>query len=167
MEKQHRSARVLKFVVPISLLLHSIACTTAGGGNQSRGEGILVTELHSNFNNITLSFMHEKGEDISSASINVQPDDNFRVMSLPAGRYTWKSIIVDGWRTNIKGDYSFIIKGGALNYIGDVLLKVDGADVRIKFINKSSAIKLRLSKEYAALYRQFPYIVNITKTEEY
>ena len=66
-----------------------------------------------------------------------------------------------------EGDFSFEIKQGTLNYVGDVLLKVDGDDVRIKFINKSSAIRSRLEQEYKSLYNRYPYEVNITKTEEY
>ena len=132
-----------------------------------QSHGILVTELHSNSTDITLSLIHEDGADVSTAIFELNPHNNFRVISLPSGRYTWRSIKVGLWSTNIKGDYSFVIKEGTLNYVGDVLLKVDGDDVRIKFINKSSSIEARLEEDYSTLYEKFPYEVNITKTEEY
>lgn len=160
-------------VVKINLLVYTaIFCVSCAGspsnnGQNNQNQGILVTELHSNFNDISLSLIHEDGESVSSAIFGLNPNDNFRVLSLPSGRYTWKSIKVGQWRTNIKDDFSFVIKKGTLNYIGDVLLKVDGEDVRISFINKSGAIRSRLQQDYSGLYDKYPYEVNITKTEEY
>jgi len=167
--KQKNIHYIVRFSAMLSATILCISCASSPSGNKqnSQNQGILVTELHSNFNNISLSLIHEDGEDVSSAIFDLNPHDNFRVISLPSGRYTWKSIKVGAWDTNIKGDFSFVIKKGTLNYIGDVLLKVNGEDVRIRFINKSSAIRSRLREDYSSLYDKFPYEVNITKTEEF
>lgn len=161
------------FITRIGLLLLMsqicISCASSAGSgvHSAQSQGILVTELHSNFNDITVSLIHEDGAEVSSAIFKIHPHDNFRVLTLPSGRYTWQSIKVGPWRTNIKGDFSFVIKQGTLNYIGDVLLKVDGEDVRINFINKSSSVRSRLMQDYKGLYSRYPYEVNITKAEEF
>jgi len=168
-KKQKNVHYLVRFILLLCASILCVSCVSSPSGNRqhSQNQGILVTELHSNFNDISLSLIHEDGEDVSSAIFDLNPHDNFRVISLPSGRYTWKSIKVGSWNTNIKGDFSFIIKKGTLNYIGDVLLKVNGEDVRISFINKSTAIRSRLREDYSSLYEKFPYEVNITKTEEF
>ena len=129
-------------------------------------QGLLITDFHSSVTGAKLSLIQRNQNGIPNAVFEITPLDNFRVIELPPGNYTWREIDLGSSSRNIRDIYNFTIEANKLNYIGDVLLKVDPDGVRISFINQSTEVRRRLQQEYAQLYQRYPYIENLTKKSE-
>lgn len=129
-------------------------------------QGVLITDFHSNRDGVKLSLIRKNGEEIPDAIFEITPLDNFRVVHLPPGKYTWREIELGGRKRNIRDEFTFTIEADKLNYIGDVLVKVKPSTLSVNFINKSTQVQQRLQQDYQALYQRYPYVENLTEKAE-
>jgi len=167
------------FISTLVLTLASMFCissinivdTTRLDGN----EGIMILTIVTNFCG-QITIINQTNVTLPSAVISVRPGDNFRIMSLPAGSYSWRGIYAapstlggPSLTSEFRGRYNFEIKAQAVNYIGNLLIEIDRHSKKYGTINYTMIFTDHgdetgqyLQKAYPQLSRTYSFVKNLT-----
>ena len=124
-------------------------------------EGLLVTTIHTNVPKYTLTLIEKDARSGTAAAFNSENPENFVIATLPAKAYSLAmfyqvgSLLIN--RTASFGDgFDFTIEPGKINYIGDLRLTGDGAELRIRVADNSDDVETKLAERYAVLFKKYP-----------
>lgn len=126
-------------------------------------QGILVANIASNYNDFRISIKNKKNL-VASAVFVIKAGNDFRVISLPAGDYSWSGIYLDNLYSEFQEKMNFTVKAGKVSYIGDLLIHIDVASkkYRLEVRDNSSAAKLNLTQQYPNLSKAYPFTTSLT-----
>ncbi len=127
-------------------------------------EGFLVTDFHSSHSGYSVTIIKKTNLTVASAIFKIKPDDNFWILALPAGDYTWRGIYVGTSYSEFRNDMDFKISPGELNYIGDMVIDItsDIQSYRMSVVDNSEKVEQRIKKDYPTLYAKHKFTKNIT-----
>lgn len=130
-------------------------------------EGILVTNIITNAVGYKLAIL-EKHSFVSSAVLEITSDQNFRVITLPAGDYIWRGIYAGNRYHEFGGEYSFKIVAGAINYIGDMYIEFAPGFNRfhLELADHNLEARKRFKEVYPALSASYTFRNDLLKQEE-
>jgi hypothetical protein len=102
---------------------------------------------------------------VSSAVLNISSGENFRVITLPAGDYTWRGIYAGNRYREFNGRYAFKIVAGAINYIGDMYIDFDQnmSKFRLSFEDHGPEAWQRFKESYPALATSCTFTSDLSK----
>jgi len=125
-------------------------------------EGVLVTNIVTNAGGYKLA-IRENHSLVSSAILKISSGENFRVIVLPAGDYTWRGIYAGPRYKEFDGKYAFKIVAGAINYIGDMYIyfKSNSIEFKISFEEHSLEAWQRFKESYPALAASCTFTSNL------
>jgi len=164
------------FVFVLVLILSPTSCiptvNIVDTAKLDNNEGVMVSTIVTNFCG-TISIINLDNAILPSAVISVRPGENFRVMSLPAGRYSWRGIYLENNSSEFRGRYNFEIKAQSVNYIGDLLIEVDKKTLHktlyqtalkytMVFIDHGDETSQYLQKAYPQLSSSHDFVRNLT-----
>ena len=157
---------VKKIILLIVLVMLSGCASVKNIRDTARLEpksGIMLVNFESNHYGYKATIINKKNITWASAVFDIKRDDNLRVITLPAGDYTWRGIYVGTGASEFRDDYDFTIQEGYVNYVGDVLIIIDGRSNRYKisFSDNEKTIS-RFKEEYPKLAENNKIIKNIT-----
>lgn len=92
--------------------------------------GILLTTLHSNYTGYE-SFFHtnlniiyqKEGDSIITKKLGMNQADDLKIIELPAGRYYWRSLNIEGFYFDLNGFFN--INSNSITYIGDIYIYLE------------------------------------------
>ena len=126
--------------------------------------GFLVTNFHSSHSGYKVTIIKKSNLTTSSAIFDIKPDDNFWVISIPEGEYTWRGIYVDTKHSEFRNEMDFKIESGKLNYIGDMVINIssDIETYTMGVLDQTEFAKERIEKDFPNLYERYRFVKNLT-----
>jgi hypothetical protein len=158
--------RSLLLVVAVSVM--ALACASANVRDTpslAGGQGIVVTNIVSNSGDYTVSIIDKTNLVVPSATLKVLPGENFRVIALPAGNYSWRGIYLnEGNFVEFREWLDFTVNAGEINYVGDLIIDIDRARKtgRLSVRDDGAGAEQRMRHEYPKLYGTYRFTKNIT-----
>jgi hypothetical protein len=143
--------------------------------NIQDGRGVIVTRIILNERNIgatqpqvvllakTESF---PGRSPRGFTIKAVPGESIHTLTLPAGTYSWLQIWIQGPSHLFRGGLPFKVEAGKVNYIGDVIITIDGNDpwhYGMRLSSDPSTIKSDMLLNYPKLMARYPLVMNLTE----
>jgi hypothetical protein len=145
------------------------------------GTGIMVAHvLVRSVNNmgyppITLSLGRMDNSLAANAkSIALASSDNMIVLDLPAGDYSWTDVQIMDLEGYTRRRMPFTIEAGKINYVGDILLVLDGVHVTMVHGRKIPGYAIHVKDDhtytlpnaasmYPQLWSSFPVVTHLTQ----
>lgn len=94
--------------------------------------------------------------------IELEPGENFRLITLPEGNYKWKKVkLNNNYYFNLKDlEFSVSVKKGVINYGGHLILDINDryATVNYRYINRSSQTIEALESCCATVMSNYPLV---------
>ncbi len=125
--------------------------------------GILATNINTSWTNHTVTIIN-KNALTGSLILKVIVGDNFRVISLPAGEYTWRGMDLGNLYSEFRDKMDFTIRAQEINYIGDLVLDIDviSKKYRMGLRDGSDAAEQRLKNLYPNLSKTYKFSKSLT-----
>ena len=138
-----------------------------GSDNDSDSiKGVLVTTIKAHFYGDL--FIAGKNLRYPSMNISVEPGANFRMLTLPAGKYRWSHITVGtlagGWRCAFSERDEFEIELNTLNYVGDLEILIQGGVCKWAFLDHGRDARQFLESRYPKLIHTYPFSWKLTES---
>lgn len=102
---------------------------------------------------------------VSSAVIPLEPGENFRVIALPPGRYSWRGLYLGSYSSEFRGKLLFDLRADTADYVGDLDLTIDWAakTYRLAISDRSRLAKARYESEFPVAAKSFPFATSMTE----
>lgn len=137
------------------------------------GTGLLITRIISmdpapgmaQRPDASLTLIDESNFTMASAILPIQPGENFRVISLPAGSYTWRGLYLGTFYSEFRGKLPFKVTANTATYIGDVDLQIDwyAKTYRLAVRDRSRIAQARYEEQYPRLAKSVPFEVALAR----
>lgn len=120
-------------------------------------EGILVTNIVTNAGGYKLVI--SKSNSPHFTILNISSGENFRVIALSAGNYTWARLTSGVRRSEFLDRYNFKVVAGMINYIGDMHIEFepDVTRFRIAFEGHDREVWQRFEESYPGLSASYRF----------
>lgn len=150
-----------KRTILIALLLLLLSACSATPYHQQK-KGVLVADFYADKVGTVLVLVEKSAEARPVAVIEITPMDNFRVLELSAGEYTWSELREPGRVTPLSGHFDINVQADTINYIGSILIKSYQTGPQISVVNQTTEVRQRLQTDYPAIAQRFPFMLNLT-----
>ena len=117
--KSKRFHSVASLLGMFVLLLQACSATPY----QDQQKGVLVADFYADKIGSVLVLAKKDSPKPPAAVIEITPMDNFRVLELPAGDYTWQELREPGQTIPLSDKFDIRVHPGRSNYIGSLLIK--------------------------------------------
>lgn len=113
----------------------------------------------------SLSLIDEKNFLVSSAIVPLSTGENFRVMALPAGNYSWRGIYMGTSHAEFKGKLPFKLLSGTACYVGDLDFLIDWSNrtYRLAVRDRFRIAQSRYEDQYSQLSKSAPLVSSLTQ----
>jgi len=166
--------KMIQNLAILSMLFIFSGCTTTApltaetAKKIEANEGYVTTTLHSNwkgnegimFENMRFIADHDgKGK---PASIKMRSNEDFQLLKLEEGHYTWREINIGNMYINLSEDSGFDVEAGKITYIGDITSEISvklfsARSDRADITDREAENKEKLMQEFPNLVDEFPY----------
>ena len=159
-----------RFIFSLSILFSLSGCASlvvpdvADSVTLEKDQGILATNIVTNISGLTVTIIDKTNIMVASAIFKPNAGENFRVITLPAGEYSWRGIYMGGKYSEFRDKMDFTIKPQEVNYIGDLLIDVDlfSSTYRMGVRDGSDEAKKYVEKTYPALSKTYRFNKTLT-----
>jgi len=148
-------------VTIIFILMVLSACATPEYHNQKKG--IVVADFYADKVGSILELVEKTHPTRAVAVIEITPLDNFRVLELPVGEYTWRQLREPDRITPLYGRFDISVQADSINYIGSMLIKSYPKAPQISVVNQATQVLQRLQKDYQATAQRFPFMLQLMR----
>lgn len=121
--------------------------------------GIVITRLISNVNNIALRVYHN-GDSFPSADYQMIRAPKLLIFKMRSGKAHFGSISSGYGVYGFLNNAEFVVEAGKINYIGDLSVEWDTDRMKIKYglYNDESVTIGEARKTYPELFEKYPYV---------
>ncbi|MHA6205658.1 hypothetical protein ACXU4B_14635 [Dyella soli] len=105
---------------------------------------------------------------VASLILDLHPGENFTVMSLPAGNYTWRGLYVGRRNSEFRNRLPFEIQAGKINYVGDIVVTLDWNDLTrygMRVRSNLAASETYVHEVYPQLSGHYPMVASLTEDD--
>jgi len=136
------------------------------------GSGVIVARVILNDRNapanhpyMQVTAMKQSKLLVVSLMVTLLSGENFSVMTLPAGKYSWVGIYMGSKHSAFRGQLPFEVKPGKINYIGDLVISMDWSNASHYGLrvgaNQDRAEKY-MKVVYPELTSHYPMVASLT-----
>ena len=136
------------------------------------GSGVIMAHIILNERNtpasppdIMLTAIKQSNLMVASLIVTLQSGENFTVMTLPAGKYSWRGIYLDRKNSEFRGLLPFEVKPGKVNYIGDLVISLDWDNpwhYGMRVTANQAAAERYMKSVYPELTSRYPMVASLT-----
>jgi hypothetical protein len=136
------------------------------------GSGVIVARVVLKEQNVSmrhddieLTAIKDSNLTVASLIVDVQSGETFRVMTLPAGEYTWRGFYVGTKHSEFRGLLPFEVKPGKVNYIGDIVISINWDDpwhYGMRVMANPPAAESYMRRVYPQLTARYPLVASLT-----
>jgi hypothetical protein len=115
---------------------------------------------------VMLSLIDSHSTVVSNAVMTLNDGENYVVLPLHAGQYSWDSITIGRYYMLFKFGLPFNIVAGKINYVGDIELVLDGrggANYALRVVDRRRSSLVPMASAYPQLWSTYPVVVNMTR----
>lgn len=139
----------------------------------SDGNGLFITRII--FRNacsgpskappVSITIIDQNNLTVASALLPIKACENFRVIQLPPGRYSWRGIYIGTYYAEFRGKLLFDIIANKANYVGDINLVIDLENMKysLKVVDQSRIVNSLYETKYPVAAKALPFITEITE----
>jgi hypothetical protein len=165
MEQGRRFVWVFVFLATFANCGAHLGGVPGSDNDSDSSKGVLVTTIKANFSGEI--FITGKNLRYPSMNIWVEPGSNFRMLTLPAGKYRWSQIttgtLLGGRRCVFSERSQFEIELNTINYVGDLEILIQGSVCQWAFFDHGRDARTFLQGRYPKLIHTYPFSWKLTE----
>jgi len=117
---------------------------------------------------VELSAIKQSSLTVAALVWEAQPGETFAVMTLPAGKYTWRGLYVGRKFSEFRNLLPFEVEPGQVNYVGDIVIAIDWSNPSrygMRVIANQAASESYMRTAYPRLIAHHPLVASLTVDE--
>ena len=138
-----------------------------------KGSALLVTRIilrdavpgYTNRPPVSIALIDQQNLTVASAILDLELGENFRVISLPPGNYSWRGIYLANYYSEFRGKLLFGLAPNSATYVGDIELTIDWSTKKygLKVVDRSHIANSHYTSEFPAAAGTLPLTTTLVQ----
>ena len=114
---------------------------------------------------VSITLIDQQNLIVASAILPLEAGENFRVISLPPGNYSWRGIYLGTYSSEFRGKLLFSLAENTATYVGDIDLTIDWSTKKyaLKVADRSRIAKYRYESGFPAAASALPFTTSVIR----